>query len=230
MWLSRRNHTRNRNSPKSSEWLWDGEILEDAPICCRAAVTFVQRGGGHTLGPCSCRCLGIRLGLPRGGTFRKRRRWVPDFPCHSEPGLAPAAPTTSYTWSPVTALEPRCVGARERSWLGAGSGLSPALAPPLPSPGEAHAASLSLVLALGRLAGCCPPRDAAFHLQRLRPAFILIGVLTVLHVLWGLGSRKSWPQPSCIRDTQSFQSLCGGANYPRALRALTTPSPSAPVS
>lgn len=101
-------------------------------------------------------------------------------------------------------MEPRCVGARERSQLGAGSGLSPALAPPLPSPGEAHAVSLSLVLALGRLAGRGPPRDAAFHLQRLRPAFILIGVLTVLHVLWGLGSRKSWPQPSGIGTHRAF--------------------------
>lgn len=58
-------------------------------------------------------------------------------------------------------------------------------------PGWAHAASLSLELTLGGLAGHGPPRDAAFHLQRLRPAFILIGVLTVLHVLQGGGSRKS---------------------------------------
>lgn len=182
-----------------------------------------SEGAGTPRGPCSCRCLGIRLGLPRGGSFRKRR-WVPDCPRQSEPRLGPAAPPPvtlgprSLPWSPD-------VLGQERSRLGAGSGVSPALAPPLPPPGRAHAAALSLVLALGRLAGRGPPRDAAFHLQRLRPAFVLIGVLTVLHVLWGLGSRKSWPQPSGIRDRQSFQSPCAGVNQPCMLRALTPPSP-----
>lgn len=64
----------------------------------------------------------------------------------------------------------------------------------LPS-GPGTCSSLSLVLVLGWLAGHGLPWDAAFHLQCLGPAFILIGVLTVLHMLWGQGSMKSQPQP-----------------------------------
>lgn len=72
-----------------------------------------------------------------------------------------------------------------------GSGLGPVLAPLslLPCGPGAHTASLSLVLALSRLAGHGPPRNAALHLQRLGPAFVLIGVLTVLHMLWGSGEQ-----------------------------------------
>lgn len=92
------------------------------PSPCRAATTFVQRGGRHTPGPCSRRCLGIRLGLPRGGSFRKRR-WVPDLPCQSEPGLAPCSPHHQSHLGPGHCLgAPTCWGKRA---FPAGRGVRP---------------------------------------------------------------------------------------------------------
>lgn len=70
------------------------------------------------------------------------------------------------------------------------------------SPGWAHAASLVLSRARS-LAGCGPSRDAALHLERLGPAFVLIGVPAVLHVLRGGRSGRARPQPSGIGDRQS---------------------------
>jgi hypothetical protein len=46
------------------------------------------------------------------------------------------------------------------------------------------------------LAGYAPSGDTAFHLQRLRPALVLVGVLTVLHMLQGRGVGQEvtvWP-------------------------------------
>lgn len=102
-----------------------------------------------------------------------------------------------------------------------GSGLGPVLAPlPLPPRGPgAHTASLSLVLALSRLAGHGPPWDAALHLQRLGPAFVLIGVLTVLHVLWGSGEQEVTAS-AFRRRGQSFQSSGASINRPCTVAAL----------
>lgn len=101
----------------------------------------------------------------------------------------------SRTW--VTA---HCLGAlmcwtREHSWPVWGRGSALRWHHCCLLPGRAHGASLAWS-SLRRLAGRASPRDAAFHLQRLGPAFILIGVPAVLHMLQGQGSGESQPQPS----------------------------------
>ena len=63
-----------------------------------------------------------------------------------------------------------------------GRGLSPVLAP---RQGLGTRSLAQFRLRAWRLAGCGPPGNAALHFQRLGPAFVLIGVLAILHVLWG---------------------------------------------
>lgn len=102
--------------------------------------------------------------------------------------LVIAVPATSHTL--VTALEPRGADARKHSWPGVGRDSALRWHCCCLLLGQARAASLSLVLGLRWLAGYGSPRNAAFHFQCLRPAFVLIGVPTVLHVLRGQGAGR----------------------------------------
>lgn len=158
-WPLRRRHTGIRIDRRGGERLWDRP---------RSAPGDPPCGG--------------QLGLPGGGSFRKYgegrltalSKRAGAGPCHPRPRSCRGRPPLPR----VTAWEPRCVGPeRAPPASGPQRRLLPAgrTRPPWAGPAAA------------RLAGRGPPGDAALHLQRLGPAFVLVGVFAVLHVLRGRG-------------------------------------------
>lgn len=151
-------------------------------------------------------------GLTGGNSVTKRRRvpWAPVTKCGRASPCSPHSPHHLETtfWSLP----------RSPDVLGPGSapawawGVSLSLCPPCSARASLGLASLGPVLALAVLAGRASPRDTAFHLQRLGPAFVLVAVLTVLHVLRG-GEQKV--MTLALRDrgqewtrTQAVSQLC----------------------
>lgn len=159
----------------------------------------------------------------RGNGVTKRRRvpWAPVTKCGRASPCSPHILHHLETTFWSLPQSPNVLGPQSTPAQAWGVGLG------LRLPGSARAslglASLSLVLALAVLAGRASPWDATFHLQCLGPAFVLVGVLTVLHVLWG-GEQKV--MTLALRDrgqewtrAQAFSHLCC-AGQQCTLRAL----------
>lgn len=152
--------------------LWDGEFLENVPTYRMD----VPVGGPSTEDPClwghSRNRRWNRRGRGRGWlvtdcgiSFRKTKTQVPKLPDK----MKRASPAVPITLRPLSS--PNVLG---RGSLMPGHG---ARAPPYTGamlPPSVWSQS-SAVLA--------PSRNTAFHLQGLWPALILVGVLTVLHML-----------------------------------------------